>query len=146
LTEIRSTLAFVFDDDKSRGRAQLDRLNREFSSTQSHDELALALETFTALIEEHRSKVNQRSTFDFDDCVHARATATALRQRSADQLTGQSAERKDTTKLRNQLLTLLLLRMQNVRRAARYLFRDEPERIKLFESVHERVRRRQRKR
>jgi len=36
--------------------------------------------------------------------------------------------------------------MQNVRRAARYLFRDEPERIKLFESVHERVRRRQRKR
>lgn len=50
------------------------------------------------------------------------------------------------TALRNQLLSLLLTRMRNIRRAARYLFRDEPERIKLFESVHERVKRRVRNR
>ncbi len=146
LTEMRSTLMFVFDDEQSRGRTQLDRLNREFGSAQSHDELALALETFAALLDEHRSEIERLSTFDFADCAHARATASALRQHSADKLAGPGTQRKDTTKLRNQLLTLLLLRMQNIRRAARYLFRDEPDRSKLFESVHERVRRRVRKR
>lgn len=146
LREMRATLSFVFDDESTRGRAQLERLNREFSAAHSHDELALALETYSHLLEEHRNEVEQGSNFDFAVCEQALATAVTLRGRSAERLTDANSSAKETTKLRNQLLTLLLLRMQNVRRAARYLFRDDPERIKLFESVHERVRRRVRKR
>jgi hypothetical protein len=144
LSELRSTLAFVFDDPQDeRARAQLERLAKEFTGTLSQDALALALESYADLLTEHRAEVERETNFDFAECEQARCVAAALRQNSSNLLTAAASQQ--TTALRNQLLTLLVARMRSVRRAARYLFREDPERIKLFESVHERARRRVRK-
>ncbi len=144
LGEMRSTLSFIFGDDVgSDAHAQTRRLEREFSGSLSHDALALALEAYTDLIHDHRQRVAQESNLDLALLEQARSTAQALRQHSANQLTNDSPER--SVALRNRLLSLLLTRMRDVRRAARYFFRDEPQLIKLFESVHERTRRRVRR-
>lgn len=72
--------------------------------------------------------------------------AQALRQRSADKLTGDiPQEQRDTLRPRNRLLGALSDRMRGARKCIRYVFRDYPEIARQGASDYLRTRQRARR-
>jgi hypothetical protein len=104
--------------------------------------VAVALEAYAELAEEHRADIARLPTFDLGVLDEARTLAHALRSRSGEALVRRSASELGT---RNQLLALLQDRLGRIRRCARLLFRDHPEIARRFSSHHERVGRKARR-
>lgn len=144
LYELKSTLEFVFDDDEhTLADDQLDRLSNRFPRPTSHDEMAVALEAYTALADEHRADVTGIEGFDLSLLDEALVLAGKLRERSAEALVGDvTSGIRELIVRRNRLLTLLQDRMNRVRRAARYVFRAYPDIAQKFTSAYQRERRR----
>jgi hypothetical protein len=109
--------------------------------------MALGLDSFAGLADLYRKELGKVAGFDLELIAEARSLADALRQRSALQLAqGNLNEQRATLALRNRLLTRLLERVANVRRAAQYLFRAHPDIARRFTSTHERKQRSARRR
>lgn len=144
LNELRSALSFVLEDgNHPSGEEQLEKLRTEYGDVTSHDGLAMALEGYAELAAQHKEALLELGGFEGDWITQAFQVAQALRQRSADRLTGQiPQEQQDTLRLRNRLLGALMDRMRNARRAIRYVFRDYPEIATKSGSDYSRSRRR----
>jgi hypothetical protein len=69
--------------------------------------------------------------------------ARAVRQRSADKLAGQAVdEQRALMALRNRLVSALVRKMKDARRAFRFVFRDYPELARRSSSEYLRTQRR----
>lgn len=129
LNELRSALTFVLEDSgNARGEEQLLRLRDEYADATSHDAMAMALEGYGELAAQYKEDLKGLGGFNETWIDQAIQIAQALRQRSADKLTGAiPQEQQDTLRLRNRLLGALTERMRGARKCIRYVFRDYPE-------------------
>jgi hypothetical protein len=129
LQEIRSTLAYLFDDGvHDDADEQLASVEKAFPNSGSQDAMALGLEGFADLADRYHADLAKIAGFDVSLIAEARSLAASLRQRSAELLTkANPSEQRGVLSLRNRLLTLLFERVQRVRRAAQYLFRGQPD-------------------
>lgn len=144
LDELRASLTFVLEDAGTPAEDQLERLNDDHRNANSHDEMALALQAYAELADEHRDELLNIVTFPSDLPAKARGLAQALRQRSADRLTGESAQEASATmRLRNRLIGALNERMRTARRAIRFVFRKYPDVVKAASSSYSRTKQRQ---
>jgi hypothetical protein len=143
MSEIRSTLEFLFDDGKSdEADVQLENLRVAFADSASQDAMALALEGYAELAGRHREGLEKIAGFDVALIEEARELAAALRQQSAAALIRSTPDaQRQALSLRNRLLMLLVERVKRVRRAAAYVFRNHPEIVRKFTSAYERRRR-----
>jgi hypothetical protein len=148
LGEIRSSLEFLFDDGKQDDAdVQLENLRTTFADSASQDAMALALEGYAELAGKYREVLAKLQGFDPALIDEARSLAAALRQQSAAALTHASADtQREALALRNRLLSLLVERVKRVRRAAAYLFRNQPDIVRKFTSAFERRQRTARRR
>lgn len=143
LDELRASLTFVLEDSGGIAEEQLERLNDDHRSANSHDEMALALQSYAELADEHKEALQQISTFAAELPAQARGYAQALRQRSADRLTGEAAtQAQSAMRLRNRLIGALSSRMRNARKAIRFVFRKHPEIVRASASSYSRDRKR----
>lgn len=134
LREIKSSLEFVFDDaEHTAADEQLAQVGKQFPRPRSHDVMAVALETYAELAEEHRVALGSLPIFDLALLDEARTLAGALRHRSGE---AKLPKQEDSLSIRNQLLALLQDRLGRIRRTARLLFRDHPEIARRFSSDH----------
>ncbi len=148
LGEIRQSLEFLFDDGKQDDAdVQLENLRTAFSASASQDAMALALESYAELAGKYRDALTKLQGFDPTLIDEARTLAAALRQQSAAALTHATADtQREALALRNRLLTLLIERVKRVRRAAAYVFRNQPDIVRKFTSAFERKQRSARRR
>src|SRR5690606_3106913 len=148
LGEMRAVLSYVLEDgEHPTGQEQLDRLRGEYGSVSSHDGLASALENYGELAAQYKDELSSLGGFDFAILDEILNVARALRQRSADRLTGKLAEeQRDLMQLRNRMVGLLSRKMRNARRAFRYVFRDHPEIAKKSGSEYLRLQRQKHRR
>lgn len=147
LSELRSTLDFVFDDGKQDDAdEQLLNLQKEFAGASSQDAIALALDAYAELASRYLDRLSKIEGFDVNLVAEARSLAAQVRQRSASALTRNPAEQRQVLSLRNRLLTLLLDRVRLVRRTAQYVFRNYPDISRRFTSAFERRQRAARRR
>jgi hypothetical protein len=148
LQELKATLEFAFDDDEETLEdEQLESVAAAYPRASSQDVMALALEAYAGLANEHRARVSGLPGFDEALISEAQSLAQALRSRSGEALLADlRSGASDVIDERNRLLTLLLERVQRVRRAARYVFRAYPQIVRNFTSSYERTRRRERRR
>lgn len=142
LGELRECLGFLFDDgvrdDHDRSLA---RLTASHSDTSTHDALALSLDGFAYYAQEHRDQLALLPGFDPAILDEALETADRLRRQSALQLTAASRERRrDALALRNRLCSLLVTKTNELRRAARFVFRHHPDIVALCASTYARQR------
>jgi hypothetical protein len=143
LFEIKGGLQFLFDDGNDDvNDAELARLSKSHSDTSTHDGLAMSLEGFALFANEFRDQLATLPGFDISVIPRAATVARELREQSAlkSQVAAESKQREYLA-LRNSLITLLLERMQIVRRAARFVFRQHPGEAKWFSSEYERKQR-----
>lgn len=143
LQEIRSTLAYLFDDgEHAHAYEQLASMERAYPTSGSREAMALGLRGFADLAERHRDELSKVAGFDVALIDEARSLAGSLHEGGAELLVPSNAEeRRAALSLRNGLLTLLFERVKRVRRGAQYLFRAYPEVLRKFSSNHERRRR-----
>ena len=127
LSELRSTLEWYFDDNvRSEGDAQLEQLIAAHDGAYSHDAVAAALFDFAALADKHREAIAGLGGFDEKLVDEAPELARALRERSAGPASvGPAPAESEALELRNRLGILLYGRMQQVRQAARFVFRGQ---------------------
>jgi hypothetical protein len=126
LADLTATLEFLFDDGvENEDDVALARLGRVHDAPTTQDQMALALEDYADLADQQRAELDALGTFDVANIDLARELAKKLRQRSAPQADDDEAAR--AMRLRNQLWTLLLARMQRVRTVARHVFRLYPD-------------------
>jgi hypothetical protein len=140
LSEMKQCLGFLFDDDVDDERdAALERLSESHSDTTSHDALAISLEGFAMFANDYREALANLPEFEADMIDEALVVAQRLREQSAIKASGvQAAEQQASLALRNGLVTLLEERVNRVRRAARFVFRNHPTVSVQFGSNYER--------
>lgn len=138
LSEFRAVLGFLLENGENpKGEAQLAKLREAYDSAHSHDAMALALEGYAELSSQYRADIVGLGGVDENLIPEALEVARALRQRSADRLTGKVAqEQRDLMKLRNRLVGALNERMSRARRTVRFVFRHEPETIRKVSSEY----------
>jgi hypothetical protein len=142
LDELTATLEWHFDDgiedEKDQRLANLDAAHEDDPETA--DALALALDDYAALAEEHRDEIDGLGDFDATLIDEAKQIAAALRERPAER-TGLGEQARDALILRNKIIGLLYQRMALVRAAARFVFRNQPEIVREATSAYERRKR-----
>jgi hypothetical protein len=140
LSELRATLQWYFDDNVTDERdAQLQRLIESHHAASSHDAIAAALFDFTALAEIHRDAIAGLGGFDAALLDEAPHLALALRERSAGPASMEPhLAEQQALELRNRLGTLLYQRMQQIRQAARFVFRGHTALIREVTSAYAR--------
>lgn len=100
------------------------------------DALALALNDYAALAQEYRDDIDGAGGFSASYIDEAMDLAIVLREKPE-----RSVELNDPLVLRNKLITLLMQKMNAVRAAARFVYRDRPEIVREATSTYERRRR-----
>ena len=143
LSELRHTLAFLFDDGVSDEQdQQLAQYEEVHANPATHDALALALEAYAHFADKHRDRMKGLPEFELGVIDEALDLARRLREQSAIRLTqAESDAQRAAIRLRNQFATLLIERMNTVRNAARYVFRNHAEIARKATSSYERDRR-----
>ena len=143
LSELRAALRWCFDDGVRDERdAQLARLIASHDEVFSQDAIAAALFDFAALAERHRAALAGLGGFDGGLVEEAAWLARALREHSAGPAsTEPRLAEQQALELRNRVGALLYQRMQQVRHAARFVFRGHPELIREVTSAYAREQR-----
>lgn len=143
LREIRAVIEFALGTDPTTANGKrVQRLRRAHPRPRSEDALASALYEYAELARRNRTQVVGLGGFDADRLEQASALATQLRERSADRISGDGVvARRAARELRDRLATLLYERMQRVRAAARFLYRDDPARLRQVTSSYQRRKR-----
>ncbi len=136
LSEITAALEWLFDDgveedDSTGGRVGAAR----DEAPETVEELAFALEDYSRLAEPYREAIDGIGGFDAALVDEAREIAAALRAHALP--SPPSPETAAALALRGKLITLLLARMELVRAAARFVFRDDPEILREATSAYE---------
>lgn len=144
LAELKAAFEFAFDGPAfATARASLVKLAKQYPRPKSQDDMALALEGFAGLGRQQRTRLQKVTGFDTTLIDEAATLALKLRERSGDNLlTKRHHESSDVQALRNRLLNGLYERLSQIRRAARYLFREHPHIVRQFTSEPNRVRQR----
>jgi hypothetical protein len=140
LRELQATLEYMFDDGiEDVEDARLERLAEAHQNASSQDALAAALDDYSGLAEVHRQKLEGLGGFDTRLIDEAKELAKQLRERSADKLTNASTiAQKQALDLRNRLATLLYRRINTVRAATRFVFRNNPDIVRKATSTYQR--------
>jgi len=143
LSEMSATLEFLFDDGKDdENDARLAVLQEAHRDSLSQDAVALALEAFAALAEQHRDRMSGLGGFDVALIDEAGTLAKKLREHSAGKLVGEPTNaQRAALDLRNRIATLLVGRMAQMRTAARFVFRGHPEVVRKMTSAWQRRKR-----
>ena len=139
LREIRSALAFLFDDGKRDVKdVQLERFEASGRGSRSESVLLMRLHEFGTFANVHRAELDGLGGFDVRLIDEALALSAALRALSprvpAHELPGARMD------LRNRLAALLAGRVASIRSAARFVFRGSPDIVREATSVYERRR------
>ncbi len=147
IDELASALEFLLDDGvQEPADDQLVSL-RDFHAQdgQRSSALAQSLNDYATLADTLRDRLVEVDTsFDPAWIDEARKLAKAL-STSASKPAASAKEIADATALRNRLLTLMQQRVASVRKAARRVFRKQPELIRQVTSAYERRRRAERR-
>lgn len=136
LDELTAALEFLFDDGVEDERdAQLGAIRNLYGTrSRSDDALAAALFDFSALASNHRDELDGLGGFDAANIDEARTLAEEIRARPS------GAERSEQARAhrmrRDQLATLLDRKVKQVRAAARYAFRRQPELVRESASAY----------
>jgi len=140
--EMSSTLEWLFDDGVEDTRdAQLASVVAEHETDpDSADALASELEDYAALAGAHRKAMDGLGGFDPALIDEAKTLAAELRARPATPIV-LSDESRNAKSLRDRLATVMLGRMNVVRSAARFVYRQWPEIVREVTSAYERRRR-----
>lgn len=142
LSEVRSTLEWLFDDGRiDESDAQLAALRAAYDGQSSQDDLAGALLEYAALARLHREQMQGLGAFDEALIDEALQVAEQLRERSAGPETPERPAAAEALELRNRLGHMLIERVQRVRAAARFVFRAHPALVKEVTSRYARVQR-----
>jgi hypothetical protein len=146
LGEITAALEWLFDDGIEDERdAQLRSVSEAHrDAPESQDALAVELEDFAALAEQHREALAAMEAFDPAMIDEARTLAAALRERSATQADADS--QRNALQRRTRIAALLQTKRNRVRAAVRYVFRHDPSLVREVTSAYERHRRAQARR
>jgi hypothetical protein len=141
LGEITATLEWLFDDGvEDEKDAKLARLEEVHADDDSTDAMASALDDYATLAQQHRAEMDGLGGFDPKLIDEARSLAVTLRDRPVTPL-ALPEKTREALALRNKIVTLLVDRMNRVRSAARFVFRDQPEIARQVTSAYERRRR-----
>jgi len=134
---------FLFDDGKEdENDARLAVIQEAHRDSLSQDAVALALEAFAALAEQHRDRMSGLGGFDVALIDEAGTLAKRLREHSAGKLVGEPTNaQRAALDLRNRIATLLVGRMAQMRTAARFVFRGHPEVVRKMTSAWQRKKR-----
>ncbi len=140
LSELTAALDWAFDDERhDEWDLRLSKLREQHERRfDTQDGLALALEDYAGLAEMAKALLAQIPAFDARLIAEAQALASSVRARSAPRDDAEAARELSN---RNRYATLLLRRMQRVRRAARFVFRHHPEIAQKATSAYERRKR-----
>ncbi len=145
--EITATLEWIFNDgvedekDAQLASVESAHANDPFTA----DSMALALEDFSDLGKVYRKEITDVGGFDVALLDEARKLAAELRALPASPLATSTAS-KVALATRNRLLQLLQARIDLVRAAARFVYRQTPAAAKEALSFYEHKRRAQAKR
>ena len=137
LRELRAVLRFHLGPDP-RGRAQLGNLSAAHRHARSHDAIADALHGYATLAERHRRQI---AGVGFDPALIDRAFSLSrqLYERSGEpDPVEPDKDPERALDLRNRFAALIHRRLNAVRAAARFLFRDHPEVVRKVTSAYER--------
>lgn len=140
LTEIRATLQWCFDDGEDDDNdARLTSLLDTHEDAASHDAIAAALYDFAELAERVKERLDGLGGFEPKLIDEARELANALREVSA----GPSAYPNEEDEalaldLKNRFLELVYRKSQQIRAAARFVFRRHPKLIREVSSAYAR--------
>lgn len=142
LSEIKATLEYLFDDDVvDIDDARLERLAATHGTPTTQDTLASALDDYAGFAALHRKRLDGVGGFQADLIDEAFAVAKALRERSAERVVvAPPDEQRQALGLRNRLMGMLYERIQNVRTAARFVFRNDPATVRKVTSSYQRER------
>jgi hypothetical protein len=142
LSEIKAALEWWLDDgvDDDRDR-QLESLKAEHADgSASADAMAAELADYAALATQEAKGLEGLGGFDIGMIAEAERLARQLRERPTTPTSPENTRRALDT--RNRVATLLIDKMGLVRSAARFVFRNHPEIVRLSTSAFERRRRR----
>jgi hypothetical protein len=144
LTEIKSTLEFLFDDaEYTVEDEKLEKLRITYRRPRSHKQVAAALEGYFRFATGYRAELRELRGFDLGMLDEALSLAQRLKGRPAElSIAKQFSGAGDAMARRNQLLALLRDRVGRIRRAARLVFANHPEVVRRFSSDYQRARRR----
>jgi len=143
VSEIQSVLEWHFNDGvEDEQDAKLASLIAEHEGDPfTPDALASELDDYATLAAEHRSAIRGLGGFDEGDLDRAVELARLLR----DLPTAANAPEREATRqaldLRNRLAWLLQQKLAQVRAAARFVFRHQPDTARSFASTYERKKR-----
>ncbi|AUX46016.1 hypothetical protein SOCE26_075190 [Sorangium cellulosum] len=142
LNELTAVLEWYFDDGvEDEKDAQLARVDAAHADDpQTADALASALDDYAHLAEPHRDEIDGLGGFESGYIEEAHAVAAALRDRPAS-VAALAGPARASLDLRNRLAGMLLARMNAVRTAARFVFRNHPEIVREATSAYERRKR-----
>lgn len=140
--ELIATLTYYFDDGvEDEKDAQLARVEAAHArEPETALALACALDDYAALAAPHRKEIEGLGGFRAAYVDEARAVARALREGPA-QLSMLKNASREALILRNRIVALLAERMNAVRSAARFVFRDRPDIVREATSSYQRRRR-----
>lgn len=142
LDEIGAAMEFLLDDgvddDDDRRLANVQSAHKDDPFTA--DALALALEDYANLGDDHKKRLDGLGDFDAAYLAEAHALAKDLRAMPPSNAAASAAS-KTAIAHRNRLLQLLDQRVRKIRAAARYVFRRHPEIARQVGSAYERKRR-----
>ncbi len=126
--EIRAALVYLLDDGVDDARdvqlAKIDAAHADSPATQGA--IALRLDDYARYAKEHEGALRGLGGFDVGDIDEAIALASVLRDRPNEPL-ATSPETRAALDLRDRFHVLLDQRVEAVRAAARFVFRDHPE-------------------
>lgn len=145
LGELVAVIDFLCDDGvNDADDVRLERLRGAHRSPTSHDAMAVALDEYAAFADLLRPRLEGLGGFDLSSIEQARALAKELRERSARKIASEQLEaQRAALDLRSRLAALLYERMQLVRSAARFVFRNDPDVVRRVTSAYQRQRRAQ---
>jgi hypothetical protein len=143
LSELRAMLSFVLEDGThEQGAAQLSQLRQIHEMPRSMESLAMALEGFAELAETYKDELGLMEIFSASILDESLQVARDLRERSIRRKSGDLVvEQRETIALRNRLIGAMMDRVTAVRRAVRFVYRDEPDLLEQAASDYERARR-----
>ncbi|NUP09846.1 MAG: hypothetical protein HOW73_27685 [Polyangiaceae bacterium] len=142
VSELDACLAWLFDDGVEDDKdAQLEAVRGAHADTpDSIDALAAELSDYAGLAAKYRAELEGVPEFESGWTGEARSLATSLRERPAGGAK-PTKEQAEAMANRNRLLALLLQRVNLVRSATRFIYRNDPATARKVASAYERRRR-----
>ena len=143
-SEIRAALEFILDDDVTESSDHaLNKAKSRLAKDSYIGTIVQGLVDYSAIAEEKKDKLRMLGDFDLSLIEEAKELAPKIVEIGAIKADDEISE---NMKLRNRICTLIMLKVREIRRAARYVFRKHPDVIRKFTSTYQRRKRLETKR